>query len=151
MAIPYEQNPDQVIITSATQAEIHGWKVGNTYPTVAHAIEVPDVNGYQIYVHSVLYNRSVSLSTTEYKLLDSDMPKKPDVELSLNTDDKVPLGYVIEAIRKNEPAYWLVAAIVYPTIEIAKQVAKNMKEWSKGEYTDVRCTPVYAQSSFKKS
>lgn len=66
------ENPSSVIITCPMACELHGWSLNHAYDTdpVYKQIEgARDDNGYNIYVTSPLRQRSVWLSTNEYKLI----------------------------------------------------------------------------------
>lgn len=69
------------------------------------------------------------------------------MEITLNTTDKKPCGFVVECRRMNEP-FWLAASILYPDEETANKVAENMKKWSNEEYVETRSMPLYEQAAF---
>lgn len=63
------QNPDFVKIKCPQTAELHGFSVGETVAVMNRTIHSADKNGYDIFVHSPRFNRSVWLSSAEYELV----------------------------------------------------------------------------------
>jgi hypothetical protein len=64
-----ERNPPTVKITAAQLCEVHGWVPRHEYPVLNRPINVPDVNGYEIWVESSRDKRPVWLAPNEYELI----------------------------------------------------------------------------------
>lgn len=66
-----DRNPDKVRITCPLFASLHGYSVGDVADTSRQYMrpQCRDVNGFEIWVHSIRFNRSVWLSSAEYSLL----------------------------------------------------------------------------------
>lgn len=69
------ENPDSVIITCPLACQLHGWTLGANYPTLSRYKQIDgarDANGYNIYVMSVARGNEVWLSSSEYKLAETN-------------------------------------------------------------------------------
>lgn len=76
----HEVNPDYVIVTCEEQCRIHGWALNEPIATMRRKVELPDKKGYDIYVHSIKYNRSVKLGSKEYELIGDKQTKQTAAE-----------------------------------------------------------------------
>jgi hypothetical protein len=61
------KNPDFVKIICPHVVQLHGFGMGEVAPVIRREVNIPDDNGFEIYVHSPRFNRSIFLGTTEYE------------------------------------------------------------------------------------